>query len=272
MNASRFQKRKANPRRRPARRPVRKPAKPSKALAKAIRTVIHSQAENKQAYHSVVNTNFNSGIDSIGDELRMLPNVSVGTAENERIGEQIRAQRFNIKGHYTMNASPNSLSGARIAVRMMIVQPRIYNTIQDVTGSTAWLSQLLLKGGASTAFTGIVSDLYAPLNSDAIIKYYDKVTYVTIPYVQRTTTAGTTLVNTNTETSIDYSSSTKFFSIALKVKNKLLKYDKAWSTAQPMNYSPCMILGYAHLDNSSPDVANTQINLNYVTTLQYEDM
>ena len=40
---------------------------------------------------------------------------------------------------------------------------------------------IVKKGGTQTAFTGVVSDLYAPINNDAITTYYDKLIYIQNP-------------------------------------------------------------------------------------------
>ena len=64
----------------------------------------------------------------------------------------------------------------------------------------------------------------------------------------------------------------KFFNINLKVKNKLLKYDASENSAlTPVNYNPILLIGYAHLDSSTPDTLNTEINLCYDVRMTYQD-
>lgn len=252
----------------PYKRVARKTARPSKALTKAVQQIIHKNSENKEAYHSIDTIAFNSGINSTGDPQRCLPNVAVGTAENERIGEQIRAQKLNIKGHYILTVSNNSYPNARIAVRMMVVQPKNLSGYPDASATAAWQTQLLKKGGTNVGFTGLISDLYAPINTDQITCSYDKITYVSMPYIG--TTTGTTLVNT--VYTHDVSKSVKFFNINLRVKNKLLKYDKNYSSVQPTSYTPMLVVGYAHMDGSSPDVLTTQVYVSFDSIFTFEDM
>lgn len=255
---------------RPARRVVRKSRGPSKALTKAVQKIIHKQAESKSAFHSVDSLYFNSAINTTGDMQRVLPNVLVGTSECERIGEQIRSQTLKIKGHYILSSANNSLANTRIAVRMMVIQPKNLSAYPDVVANTLWLQQLLRKGAANVAFTGVISDLYASVNTDQVTCHYDKVQYITMPYIY-TATLGVPTSGFST-TSIDYVNSTKFFNINLKVKNKLLKYDKNYSGSQPTLYSPILVLGYVHLDGSAPDVVTTQVIMSYNSELVYEDM
>lgn len=269
MYASRFQKRKAKARR-PARRPVRRAVKPSKALTKIVQKIIHRDAETKSAYHAIDSVLFNSAMNTTGDIQRVLPNVVVGTAENQRIGEQIRAQTLKIKGYFILSTANNSTANARIAVRMMVVQPKNLSAYPDVSVSTAWMQQLLQKGGGNVAFTGLISDLYAPVNTDQITCYYDKVSYVSMPYLYTATLGVPT--SGYAVTQWDLSKATKFFNISLKVKNKLLRYDKSYDGNQPTSYSPILLIGYSHLDGSAPDVITTQVALSYDSVLQYEDM
>lgn len=245
---------------------------PSKALTKAVQQIIHKDAESKQCFHSIDSVLFNSAMNTTGDMQRALPNCALGTTDYQRIGEQIRAQKLNIRGHFLLSTQNQGEANSRIAVRMMVVSPKNIAGYPDVSTNTAWMQQLLRKGASTVAFTGLISDLYAPVNTDQITCYYDKVSYVTMPYIVYTTTAGVTSVNTSTGVSWDLSKTTKFFNISLKVKNKLLKYDENYSSVQPTSYNPIVLIGYSHLNGSVPDVITTQVALSYDSILTYEDM
>lgn len=247
----------------------KKTAKPSKTLVKQIKSVIHQQSENKEAYRALGLTPFNSGIDNTGDSVAVMPDISTGTQDNARIGDQIRAQKLTMRGHIISASSiPLSSANSRIAVRLMVVQPKyLSNRVTVLAQSTVWQSTLLKKGGSTTGFTGEISDLYAPINTDAITCYYDKVMYLPTPQVYVGNPGGTQLV----VTAIDVAKSCKFFNITLKVKNKLVKYDATISTVQPVNYSPTFLLGYVHLDGSAADVVTTQVSAAFDAIFQYED-
>lgn len=243
----------------------------SKALTKAVQKIIHKGAESKEVYHALDLTAFNSGINVFGDIGQIIPNCGNGTAQNQRVGEQIRAQRLTIRGHQILSMSNNTPANCRVAIRMMVVCPKAYQSLVGVTNNLAWMSNLLRKGGANVAFTGLISDLYAPINTDAVTKYYDKVTYVSVPALTSTSVpVGGTGVNTMA--SYDVRNSTKFFNISVKCKNKLLKYDGQLDGFQPQNWCPVLIMGYSHLDGSSPDVTTTQVSLAYDSIMTYEDM
>jgi len=246
-----------------AKRAKPRAVKPSKSFVKNVQKIIHANVETKQAFLGITD-NFNSGINSSGDAKKIVPSIGQGTGDYQRIGDQLKSKSLTVRGAIVYNPSVGSygtFSNSRLGVRMMIVQPRQYSNLADVQASAAtWMAFLLKKGGTTTAFTGTLSDLWAPINSDAIIKYYDKMFYLDNPY--QVTAVG----------SQDMKGSTKMFNIRLKTKNKILKYDSSIDGGlNATNYSPVLIIGYAHMDNSSPDVATTAIQLCYDTSFDYED-
>lgn len=238
----------------------KKSVKPSKSFVKKVKAVFASQVESKQAYRNESVANINATITTAADAFQLLPNVTNGVTDHHRIGDQVRAQRLTIKGHIVSNLTLTGITQSRLAMRMMIVVPKQYSNFAQIqANAVTWLPLLLKKGATVTAFTGIISDLYAPINTDAITCYYDKVTYIQSPYVA--TAVG----------DISVHNSTKFFSKTLKIKNKLLKYDSNIDAGlTPSNYNPVLLLGYVKLDGTAPD-ANNQLNLSYTATLDYED-
>lgn len=261
-----YPKRRKNVRKPRAKRPYKKRAmKSSTRFTKAVQRIIHKDAETKQAFTNLVPTSFNSGISSLGDVIQVLPNVSQGTADNGRIGDQIRAQSLTVKGAVVWSPSVGSFgtfANSRLGVRIFIVQPRNLTDYTSVNGAySSWQNILLKKGGTTSAFTGQLSDLWAPINSDAIIKYYDKVFYLNGTY-QSTAVGSTQLLG-----------STKIFSHTFKLRNKLLKYDNTiGSGITPVNYAPVMLIGYCHMDGSGPDTVSTAVVAMADMILNYEDM
>jgi len=237
----------------------RKPNLRSKSFVKAVQSIVHKDVETKQAFTAFPPTYFNSGINSVAEMLQILPNITNSTADNGRIGDQIRAQSLIIKGALQIPAATTSYSNSRIAVRLFVVQPKNLGDLTNITFSNTWLSHLLKKGGSTVGFTGVMSDLWAPINVDAITKYYDKIFYLDAAYVS---TAGTSVTG----------NSVKFFTIPLKLRNKLLRYDaNIGSALTPTNYNPVMLAGYVHMDGSSPDTLTTALSVQFDTVFNYED-
>jgi len=132
------------------------------------------------------------------------------------------------------------------------------SNLQNNTNS--WMTTLIKKGGTTTSFTGVLDDLYAPINTEAITKYYDKVFYLNLPYMN------TAVGETST------SSSTKYFRITKNLRNKLLCYDTTYSATSPVTFNPVLLLGYVHTSSgSTPDTLNTQAFMSYSSRLTYQD-
>ena len=242
-----------------------KPRKTGKSLKKAVLKIMNSEAETKQVYNEVLPTQFNSGISGVGDILRVMPNLGNGTGEANRIGNEVEMWKLQVKGAIVYNPSTGSYgsyANARIGVRLLIIQPRMYSNIDSiVSNAVTWQQQLLRKGLTQSYFTGVMSDLWAPINSDAIITYYDKIHYIQGPYV--TSAAG----------AVQMIGSTKFFQWNYRPKTgKKLKYDPVFAAGlNPTNYCPVLCVGYVHMDGSAPDTLSTAINLQFDSTMNFKD-
>jgi len=236
----------------------RKNPKPSKSFVKKVMSVIHKTSESKQAFTSQQNVYYNSGINANADTTSILPNIGQGTGDHQRIGDQLRGQRLQLKGALQIYSPTTTNSNSRVAVRMMVVMPKQYTVFDNsVTGN--WMPYLLKKGGVTTAFTGILSDLWAPINTDVVTKYYDKVFYLSSAY--------TAAIGTSTQ-----GNSVKFFSHKFNLKNKLLKYDAGIAGGLlPTQYAPQIILGYVHMDGTSPDTLTTAVSMSFDSIFTYED-
>lgn len=242
------------------------------ALTKLIKSVIHKQAESKHAFLTTGNTltYFNSGVNSTGDMLQVLPNITQGTGDNSRIGDQIRAQSLNIKGYVKLDINNTGVSNSdltSVICRMMVVSLKSKPNYTEATSSSTPLSGLLKKGGSTTAFTGILSDIYAPINTDLWTIHTDRKFYLNQSHIQNFNSTTNAIVATDVKNTI------KFFNIGLKCKNKLLKYDSNISSALlPTNYGPIFLLGYSFLNGASPDVIGARVGLQFDSTFTFEDM
>ena len=218
-----------------------KKAKPSKALVQTIKSVIHKQTETKQAAASQFSElqNYNSGINSAGDNNFLVPAIAQNVFDNGRIGDQIRAQKLTVKGHFmtrfTAGAGTTYYNNCRVGVRVMIVAPKAVAGQGAANAfSTTWMASLLKKGGSTVGFTGLISDLYSPINTDCCTKYYDKVFYVQNPLAGATPATNNLFMPDQT---------CKFFSKTINLKNKLLKYDvDIDSGLTPVNFNPTLLI------------------------------
>lgn len=246
---------------------ARKTARRSAASTNMVRTVkqiVSSLTETKQAFYTTGDApvKFNSGIDSLGDMRDVLPQITQSTADNGRIGDQIRAKSLNIKGFIKLDIAPTigTTGMPNVVVRMLVVSLKSKTNFTEATSSVTPLGSLIKKGGTTTTFSGVLRDVNAPINTDMWTVHSDKKYYLKQDYVN------------GSQGPMDVSNTVRFFNIRLKCKNKLLKYDSSISSALlPTNYGPMILLGYSFLDGTTPDTVNTRVGLQYDTILNYED-
>lgn len=237
---------------------------------KKVLKVIRSQAETKQAFHSVISQPIRNQCATSSDMNTLIPGISQGTGDNNRIGDQITLTKMSIKGYLRLpyDQTLNSAYNRRIALRVMIVKPKRYNSLADIQTSAAnWLPSLLKKGGTTVGFTGAINDLWAPINSDAITKYYDKVMYLRQDAL---VTAGGAAATQVTPVAYTSEGSVRFFNITKKM-NKVLKYDSNIDVGlQPTNFNFVMLVGLVYLNGDAP-TGTTQAYLSFDSILDYED-
>lgn len=248
--------------------------KPKGVFKKKVQAVIRSMAEDKTAYTSLDESTlvtFNSAINNTAEILQIVPNIAEGSAENQRIGDRIKPTSLTISGYIrfnpvlTGNINPATPGVCQVGVRLFIVSLKSKSNLTEVQASAAPLNQLLKKGGTNVGFTGLISDLQAPVNTDLWTLHHSKVFYLSQSYNNYATQVG------YWET--DISNQIRFFKHSLKVKSKTFNYDDGTSSSlQPTNYAPVMLLGYSYLNGQTPDAVAANCGLFYNSILTYEDM
>lgn len=241
--------------------------KPSSTMVKQVEKIIHKNAENFTAYTALPLTACNSAISVANDIFPVVPQITQGIQDNNRRGDEFRGQKLRIKGHIILSQGLSTTpSNCRLAVRLLMVQPKAYNNFDAISANYGtWMPALLRKGGTNVGYTGIVSDIYADINRENVTVHYDKTFYMTLPYFAVSTSVGIGVQ--------DLQKSTRFFSITKKLNNKLLKLDSAYNSGTtPVNFSPVILLGYTHLDGSTPDSIETQVSIAFDSYLEYEDL
>lgn len=247
-------------------------------FTRAVKKVISSIAEDKQAYFNFSPTDtlvmFNSGISGAADMCQVIPNISQGTGDANRLGDQIRVKGLNIRGYIRL--TPKVQSGtfanepkiSNVMCRLMVVSVKSLQSYPAAINQPGYLTSLLKKGNTTVAYTGLLSDNFCPLNSDVFTTHYDNTFYLTQDYDLLSTT-GTYV---NSPVGISTKDTIKFFNINLKCKDKIVKYDSVNGGIQPTNLGYFLIMGYTYLDGSNPDTLNTQVGMEYISTMRFEDL
>lgn len=248
-----------------------KTAKLAPSTKKAINKLINQSIETKQAFTTSGNSliYYNSGINANGDITPILPAIAGGSGDATRNGSQVMAKSLNVKGYLklVLNDTVDNTAYPQVIVRMMVVSLKTHQNYTNVSTQGTSLGALLRKGATVGAFSGNLSDIYAPINNELFTVHYDKKFYLNQTFLnaigasQPSQTIPQDLKNT-----------VKFFNLNVKCKNKVLKYDPTYTdSVYPTNWAPFLVLGYAHLDGSSPDTVTTKIGLQYDAVLNYKD-
>lgn len=241
------------------------------ALTRRIKEVVQSLNEDKMAYTTTGNSliKFNSGIDAVGDLIQILPNISQGVGENQRIGNEIRAKNLNVKGYVKLDIGDiaDNTAMPNVVVRMMILSMKVTQSYQDAQTLSSKIGTLLNKGGTTTAFAGNLQDIYAPINRNVFTVHHDKKFYLRQDFLNVIGAAPP-----STHVAQDISKTVKFFNLNVKCKGRVLRYDEdVGSDVLPSNFGPFLVLGYSYLDGSSPDTLSTKVGLCFDSVFTYED-
>lgn len=237
---------------------------------RAVKKIVNSMAEDKMAYHAPSEsqlTFFNSTIASTGDFIQVLPNISSGDEENTRDGDQITAKSLTVKGYirFTPVVTAGDIKFSQVGVRVMCLSLKKSPSWDLAAASSTPLLSLLKRGGTSVGFSGQLSDLYNPINTDLFTVHGNKVFYLT-------------QTNNNFATNAGYwhneiKDQIKFFQFNLKCRDKKLIYDDDTNAGiLPTNYAPFMLLGYVYLNGSVGDTLVSNLGMHYQSILRYEDI
>jgi len=237
-------------------------AQPTKAFVKKVQSIIHKDVETKQAFTSIATTGYGGSITgAAGSVTYVLPTVGYGTLENEKIGDQIRAQSLKVEGWLTQSLSATYINASRIVCRVFIVQPKLYTDRNEIVANApSWCAALLKRGSIETSFSGSIQDLTAPVNTDLITCYYDKLFTVSVPALVTSTGA------------VETAYSTKYFAKTFNLKNKLLKYSSNYAGGiAPTNWCPVILMGYCFVNGSAATPETSSVSMSMTSLLKYED-
>ena len=254
--------------RRPYVRRARKAAAKKNTFAKRVLDVVRSTVETKQAYLSFPMTSFNSFATSQADVIQVIPNVNKGTADNQRIGDQLHPQRLKFRAIINMIPQDPSQSNTirRIWCRLLVFTVKAFpNYTSAYNNWSTWIGTVLKKGGTTTGFNGDIVDANAPVNTDALTVHMDKLMFFgqDLVYNSASTAVSTYAVGTTTK----FVNKTWNFG-----RTKKFKYDDSISSGLlPQSDGYVALLGYGFMDGTSPESLVSRMQMQFISTLDYED-
>lgn len=239
------------------------------SFEKRVLSVVRRNIETKEAWNNFPMTSFNSFATSAADVIQVMPNISKSTADNGRIGDQIHPQRLNFRAIINMIPQDPSQSNSirRIWCRLLILTVKSYpNYTAAVNNYSTWIGTVLKKGGTTTGFNGDIQDANSPVNTDAMTCHFDSGPLLfgqDLVYNGGSANVSTYPIGTTTRFvnhTFTFGSSKKF------------KYDDSISSGLlPTGDGYLALFGYGFMDGTSPESLVSRMQMQFVSTLDYED-
>lgn len=238
-------------------------SKASTSLIKyEVNKIINRKIQTKKVTHALAFLAFNSGITSASEFYPLVPILSPGVGDNQRIGDSIEPVKIVVKGYITFLAN-SIVSAEELISRMFIFQDKSVKSHNNVGQMNL---KLIDSGAAPTIFNGSIYDTIYPHNTEHFSWYMDKRRSHMKPYGY-TNSVSTTQITSMNKTLVQFFS----FTFTKKHLPAKLYYDSADLLAYPTNFNPVIALGYAYAQNNTPDVAETKLGMTYTSTLYYKD-
>jgi len=241
----------------------------SKKAKAEVKGLMAKRVEDKQASNNSGLIQHNSAI-SGGDLVRVLPSITQGVAEGQRIGNEIMAKALKVQG--LLNVTYNGRdTRAKIGARIFIFSVKGYASGDAaINNATDWINSLLRDGTSVRPFDGSVKSYFLPVNRDVITLHEERRCHMTFPF-QVNTGISPDATSFPVQTQFSY----KYWKASIKCKNKKLKFSAESPGAGidfvPNNWGPIIAVGYCKLDGSGADVLDTGMTSEWNSQLYFED-
>ena len=241
----------------------------AKAVRKIATSVMRKAAEDKFVGTTSM-TSHNSTITSASECYPMVPAITQGTGDYQRIGDKIRGKYLYIKGYVQYNDTYLNTVGVQgyippTTVRVMCLSQKNVKVASAVSSSidVAHLLKDNIGTGTARSFGGQPFDCVAPINKDLFTVHMDK--KIKFNWVNHYRASG----SIPTEALASGNDRTKYFTCRIKCP-ATLTFDDG-NLDFPNSFAPFVCLGAVSDDGSGPFIAGTPYRLAIQSTLYFED-
>jgi len=249
------------------RRVARKPrlSKPVTTAVRRIAKSVVSRASETKFISLRQDLGFNSTITGPGECYALMPPITQGTDDFQRVGDRISGRTLYISGHINYNSAFLDTIGVNnyvppSTVRVMILsQKNIKSNQQLGLVDTAHLLKDNVATGVARSYNGGMTDNLAPVNKDLFRVHLDKKIKMNCVYQSSDGTGSTGWVGQKTA----------YFRCAIKLP-KTLYYDDLNGDV-PNNFAPFFCLGGVNDDGSSPYTLQTPYRVTFLSTAYFDD-
>lgn len=254
-------------RRLPKRKIIRVRKATNKLFVRRVKRIINAQVERKMYVTYGANQTINTALGSTPTSLNLMPQISQGTAQEQRIGQQIKITRAWVKGFVNLlpyNVSSNPLS-TPIWIKIWLLTAKLTNSagLSNTTISTGFFE----VGTDTVGPQGNMLDLAFPVNKDAFTVYKSKKINLGATYASGTGQVGTSGYFDNSKMSIPF-----YFNYGRHFKSQLKYNDDsaALNGNYPYNRNCYLVFQAVYADGST--ATGPIAEYHYTINIEYTDM
>lgn len=233
---------------------------PKRSVVATVKRIIKGQEEKKLQVLFQQGTTFNGGISATNEWYNPIPIVGQGTGSFQRDGNVIKPSLLDMTWNISIGTGvTRSCDDIVVLYLFKCKNLRSYADMQS-RGSPA---NFLDFGSLGTnPFSGVLTDVAAPVNNDLITLISKKVFKLN---------KGPGGLNGDGG---NYSGAGGVTSRRIRIKMRKLPqfmYTQGNSDGLPENYGLCWALGYAKSDGSAPDVLFQDVRVDFTSSLYFTD-
>lgn len=238
----------------------------SQAFRKKVLSVIHRAAEDKNYVTYAANQSIVSAQVNIPFNINLVPPITLGTGQSNRIGNQVSIRRAAIRGLVNLvpyNATTNPTVGP-VYVKMFLFSVKNMQNSASLS-STSIGSNFFDTGASSAGFQNSTLDIVLPVNKNLITLHKTKTVLLSSGATQ-----GSTYYNS---AGGSCGSSGRFsapYTFSYGKLMKSLRYDDA-SPTQPTNRNLWLAMQAVYADGTSV-AGSIMAETHYSIQVDYEDL
>lgn len=232
-----------------------------------VKRLIAKGRENKMVSRLVENQVGHNSTITNADYYPLMPSITVGAGDNQRIGDKINVKGFYFHAQISLYSQFANSMNMPIRVRLFVLSHRSVKQSAQLATALPPFNVMLRSNDDGTAgsslqpYDGTVNNHILPVNKDIYVVHKD----ISFQFAQDNITSGV-------DGSPMYQANK---TLKFKIKcPKYLTYDQASTGVNtPVNFAPFCAVGYCFPDVSqSPDTgASTKITVTSRSFLYYED-
>lgn len=224
-------------------------------LSRAIQRHLDKRVETKQLTVTK-DEYFNSGITSVNEFYPLIPPISQGVGDSQRLGQKVRLKYLKIKGVVSYELSVNATNNFPVYVDMFILQDKIQRSQNNPPNSY----QILTNGSSAVTYNGDQMVAQYPVDTENWRLIKRKRIKLALNYAPGASSS--TLTD-------PIAPIFRTFSIKIPVYNKIIDYESAGSTL-PQNTNFWFTCGFFQYTNTTQTLG-TPVRVNYTSTVYYKD-